>query len=66
VARSSNVSMIAIIDPHDFESEKSFKQKHFIRSKNKLFYTVPTKLELETLTSDVTNWRLVAGLHDAV
>lgn len=66
VARSSNVSMIAIIDPHDFESKDSFKQKHFIKAKNKLFYTVPTKLELEPLTSDVANWRLVAGFHDAV
>ena len=66
IAKSLSVSMIAIVDSRDFESRESFKQKKFIMAKNKLFYTVPTKLELETLTSDVLNWRLVAGLHDAV
>lgn len=65
-AKKYEASMIAVIDPKDFQSSKIFKKKLFLRANNKLFYTVPAKMELEAIVSDIDNWRLIAGLHDAV
>lgn len=65
-AKTLKVSMIAIMDSKDFQASEVFKKKRFLRAKNKLFFTIPTRLDLEPITSDISNWRMVAGLHDSV
>ncbi len=65
-AKTLKVSMIAIMDSKDFQASEVFKKKRFLKANNKLFFTIPTRLELEPIISDIANWRMVAGLHDSV